>query len=417
MFVIRLNSLAQGYSAVSRELLSHMALLLQHDLLPAVPQEGSLGASGDLIPLAYLGQLVQGMGQCFYQGNLTPTADIFKKLNINPYVLKAKEGLAIVNGTSTMAGVMLINLKLTEELIRICELMTSWQCMVLQGKREAFGRFINEVAKTNPGQALVARNVRKFLDAEGYSPNRGQEVKVGDFKTEDFVQDRYSIRCVPQILGPIRENLTQSWLHFEHEINSVTDNPVIDSDGNLEMGGNFYGGYLCQSMDFTKINLAHMADLMDRQVMMLIDHKSNRGLPDNLVDVTGLSRNEGNVHHGLKGVHQAVSAITSEVIQKSIPSGIFSRSSESHNQDKVSLGMSAAVSCGEMLKGVYKIASMQLVCLAQALDLKKIQLKGTESQTIYKKIRQHVPFVDRDRALGAEIFNLTEDLKRTAFNG
>ncbi len=417
MFLIRLNSLAQGYSAVSRELISHMVLLLQNDLVPAVPQEGSLGASGDLVPLAYLGQLVQGTGQCFYQGQLVATADVFKDLKITPYVLKPKEGLAIVNGTSTMAGVMLVNLKLTEDLIRICELATAWQCLVLQGKREAFGFFINEVAKTNPGQALAARNIRKFLDAENYSPNRGQEVQVGDFKTEDFVQDRYSLRCVPQILGPIRENLAQSWLHFEHEINSVTDNPVIDPEGNLEMGGNFYGGYLCQAMDFTKINLAHMADLMDRQVMMLIDQKSNRGLPDNLVDIANLSPQEANIHHGLKGVHQTVSAITSEVIQKSIPSGIFSRSSESHNQDKVSLGMSAAVSCGEMLKGVYKIAAMQLVCLAQAIDLKKIHLKGSESQTLYNKIRQHVHFVNGDRALGAEIYNLTEDLKRTALNG
>ncbi|MFZ3231642.1 MAG: aromatic amino acid ammonia-lyase [Pseudobdellovibrio sp.] len=415
MFVIRLNSLSQGISAVSAELLQHMALLLKHDLVPAVPQEGSLGASGDLVPLAYLGQLIQGQGQCFYKDKLVEASDVFNVLNIKPYLLKPKEGLAIVNGTSTMAGVMLVNLKLTTEIIRLSEIATAWQCLVLNGKREAFGRFINEVAKTNPGQTLAAKNISRHLDNENYFPKRGQDVQVGHLVTDDFVQDRYSLRCAPQILGPIHENLQHSWISLEHEINSVTDNPVIDLEGQLEMGGNFYGGYLCQAMDFTKINLAHIADLLDRQVMMLIDNKSNRGLPNNLVDEENLGPNVRNIHHGLKGVHQAVSAITSEVIQKSIPSGIFSRSSESHNQDKVSLGMSAATSCSEMLKGVYKISAMQLVCLAQAIDLKKINLVGSESKELYDLVRKHVPFVNQDMSLGHQIFELTEELKKQAY--
>lgn len=414
MFVVRLNSLSQGISAVSPELLQHMALLLKHDLVPAVPQEGSLGASGDLVPLAYLGQLIQGYGQCFYKNELVETEKVFADLKIKSYTLKPKEGLAIVNGTSTMAGVMLVNLKLTAELLRLSEIATAWQCLVLNGKREAFGRFINEIAKTNPGQSLAAKNISAHLDGENYFPKRGQDVQVGQLITEDFVQDRYSLRCVPQILGPIHETLQQSWKNLEHEINSVTDNPVIDYEGQLEMGGNFYGGYLCQSMDYTKINLAHIADLLDRQVMMLIDNKSNRGLPNNLVNEAALTPAARNIHHGLKGVHQAVSAITSEVIQKSIPSGIFSRSSESHNQDKVSLGMSAATSCADMLKGVYKISAMQLVCLAQAIDLKKIELQGAESKALFQTIRAHVPFISSDVSLGKPIFDLTEALKKNA---
>lgn len=416
MSIIRLNSLCQGISAVSRGLLEQMALLLSHDIVPAVPQEGSLGASGDLVPLAYLGQIIQGEGQAFYKGELCETKQLFQALHIKPYVLKPKEGLAIVNGTSTMAGVMLVNLQLTEDLIRLTEVATAWQCLVLNGKREAFGAFINEFAKTNPGQGQSARNISQYLDQESYFPRRGQDVQAGGLMTDDFVQDRYSLRCVPQILGPIVENLAQSWKNLEHEINSVTDNPVVDPEGLLEMGGNFYGGYLCQSMDFTKINLAHIADLLDRQVMMLIDNKSNRGLPANLVDEKTLGERERNIHHGLKGVHQAVSAITSEVIQKSIPNGIFSRSSESHNQDKVSLGMSAANSCNDMLTGVYKIAAMQLVCLAQAIDLKKIELKGS-SRTLYQTVRSFVPFLDHDMSLGKQIFELTEELKKQAQYG
>lgn len=414
LFAIRLNSLAQGYSAVSPELLKHMALLLQHDILPVVPEEGSLGASGDLIPLAYLGQTVQGIGLSYYKGEVCNTESVFELLNIKKYELKPKEGLAIVNGTSTMAAVMLVNLKWVDYLLKVSQIATAWQCLVLNGKKEAFSPFINQIAKKNPGQALIAEQICKHLAAENYNPTKGQDVQVGQLITTDFVQDRYSLRCVPQILGPILENIQHSWENLQHEVSSVTDNPLVDDYGNLQMGGNFYGGYLCQSMDFTKINLAHMADLIDRQVTMLIDSKSNRGLSDNLVFTENHDPAERNIHHGLKGLHQAISAITSEVIQKSIPNGIFSRSSESHNQDKVSLGMSSAISCQEMIKGLFTITSMQLVCLAQALEIKKIQLQGEESQQLFNLIRTHIPFVKNDMSLGQQIKSLSEELKQIA---
>lgn len=414
MFLIRLNSLAQGYSAVSPELIERMGLLLKHDVIPVVPCEGSLGASGDLVPLAYLGQTIQGLGEVFHRGRRQSAAEVLTALQIPPYKLKAKEGLAIVNGTSTMAGLMLYNLKHVNFLVTLSEICTAWQCLLLQGRREAFGAFINEVAKTNPGQKQVAQHIRGLLEEENYAPRRGQEVKVQASETVEFIQDPYSLRCAPQILGPIRENLTAAWNALEHEINSVTDNPVIDVEGRLEMGGNFYGGYLSQFMDYTKINLAHMADLCDRQVLMIVSEKFNRGLPANLIDKKSIKPEEHHLHHGLKGVHQAVGAITSEIIQKSIPSGIFSRSSESHNQDKVSLGMSAATSCLEMIEGVYKILAMQLVCLTQGFDLKNQGLMGDESSEIYELVRTHVAFMDRDRSMGAEIQNLIAALKEKA---
>ena len=413
-FLIRLNSLCQGISGVSLELIERMRLLLENDIIPVVPCEGSLGASGDLVPLAYLGQTVQGYGQVYYCGKIQDAKTVLADLNLPAYELKAKEGLAIVNGTSTMAGMVLYNLTLADHLVELSEIATAWQCLLLQGKKEAFGAFINEQAKTNQGQALTAKNITQVLNEEKYQPKRGQEVGVQNDFTQEFIQDPYSLRCVPQILGPIRENILHGWEILEHEINSVTDNPVVDSEGQLEMGGNFYGGYLCQSMDFLKINLAHIADLADRQVLMIVSEKFNRGLPANLIFEEGIDPTERHLHHGLKGVHQTVGAITSEVIQKSIPSGIFSRSSESHNQDKVSLGMSASMTCLEMLDGVYKILAMQLVCLAQALDLKKIKLQGQKSKDIYQTIRGNVAFMTEDRSLGEEIANLVQSLKAQA---
>lgn len=413
-FLIRLNSLCQGISGVSLELIERMRLLLEKDIIPVVPCEGSLGASGDLVPLAYLGQTIQGYGQVHYKGKIRDAKSVLKELNISPYELKPKEGLAIVNGTSTMAGMVLFNLKLVDYIVQLSEIATAWQCMLLEGKKEAFGPFINELAKTNQGQKKVAQKISQILLEENYHPKRGQDVGVKNDFTQEFIQDPYSLRCVPQILGPIRENLQHGWEILEHEINSVTDNPVVDNEGRLEMGGNFYGGYLCQSMDFIKINLAHIADLADRQVLMIVSEKFNRGLPPNLIDKEGLDPSEYHLHHGMKGVHQTVGAITSEVIQKSIPNGIFSRSSESHNQDKVSLGMSAATSCLDMIEGVYKILGMQLVCLAQALDLKKIKLQGEESQALYQTIRGSVSFMSQDRSFGEEIHSLVQELKQQA---
>lgn len=412
MVLIRLNSLAQGISGVSQELIDRLCTLLRHDIIPRVPCEGSLGASGDLVPLAYLGQAVQGYGEVYYRGKPQRAEEVLKTLNLSPYKLKPKEGLAIVNGTSTMAGMALYNLKRADFLVELAETATAWQCLLLNGKLEAFGPFINSVAKTNSGQSRSAERISAVLAAENYTASRGQDIGVTSKTTDGFVQDPYSLRCVPQIMGPIRENIEQAWRTLEHEVNSVTDNPVVDPEGRLEMGGNFYGGYLCQSMDFLKINLAHLADLADRQVLMIVSEKFNRGLPSNLVNTAEIDPSEHFIHHGLKGVHQTVGAITSEVIQRAIPSGIFSRSSESHNQDKVSLGMSAAMSCDEMVGGVYKILSMQLVCLAQALDLKKIELKGVRSAEIYRTVRQSVPFMKSDRGLGREIAELTGALQK-----
>lgn len=417
MVLIRLNSLSQGLSGVSPALIEHLSRLLKHDILPVVPCEGSLGASGDLVPLAYLGQVVQGYGQVFFRGGVTTAEQAYQQAGLKPYVLKPKEGLAIVNGTSTMAGMTLYNLRLTQFLIELSETATSWQCLVLNGRTEAFGKLVNEVAKTNPGQALSASRILAMISAEGHAPVRGQDVGVRENFTADHIQDPYSLRCVPQILGPIRDALVNSLKYLEHEVNGVTDNPLISDDGHLELGGNFYGGYLCQAMDLTKINLAHLVDLADRQVLMLVSDKFNRGLPSNLIDTRSLTPDQYHLHHGLKGVHQTVGALTSEIIQRSIPSGIFSRSSESHNQDKVSLGMSAAMSCLEMLNGAYKIMAMQLMCLAQAVDLRGIKLKGSESRAVYDAVRGHSAFVDRDRGLGSEIESLAQGLKESALRG
>jgi histidine ammonia-lyase/phenylalanine ammonia-lyase len=409
--LIRLKSLSRGYSGVSPELLERMALYLTNDWIPVIPCEGSLGASGDLIPLAYIAECIQGNGQVHVDGKIVSTADVLREAGVEPYVLKAKEGLALVNGTSAMAGLFAYNLALGKSLLEMATAATAWLCMALQGRTEPFEALVNDKAGRHNGQSLVAKKILKLLQDEKYHRDPLDKMKIEDAMTMGQVQDRYSLRCAPQILGPVHETiqLLEQWLHAE--INSTSDNPLVDEDGSLGMGGNFYGGYLSQGMDYLKISLAQIGDMLDRQLATLIDEKANRGLPPNLANWPGLPKEENHLHHGLKGLHQSVSAITSEIMAKSIPNSVFSRSSESHNQDKVSLGMSAAVQCAQLNEQLLTVVSLCMICYTQALDLRKVELHGQESRNLYESIRATVPFVTHDQALAKPLQALREVLR------
>ncbi len=414
ILTVRLNSMCRGLSGVSVELIERMKMYLQNDWLPVIPREGSLGASGDLIPLAYLAQVIQGQGEVYCEGKIRKVTELLSERGVEPYKLKAKEGLALVNGTSAMAGLFAVNLNHARYLLDLLCMNTAWLTLALQGRTEAFGTLVNEKAKESRGQRWVAKQVRTLLEEENYRSIPLGQINIAGRRTQDWVQDRYSLRCVPQIAGPIYETLQllDGWL--QEEINSASDNPLIGTDprsaDELANGGNFYGGYLSQGMDYLKISLAHIADTVDRQVAYIIDDKSNRGLPTNLVS-KHLPDDERNLHHGLKGLHQSVSAMTSEILQRSVPGGIFSRSAESHNQDKVSLGMSAAVQCSEMIEPLFTTMTMHSAILAQALDLRGVHLTGSQSRAQYERVRRHFPFIEKDQPMGAFIGNLREALK------
>lgn len=403
IMLCRMRSLSRGLSGVSWELIERMQMYLERDWIPAIPQEGSLGASGDLIPLAYIARAIRGQGQLMMNNGLVETAQVLKEAGVEPYTLKAKEGLALVNGTSAMAGLALMNLRDCRTLLELGTLATSWACLALNGKKDAFSELINSKAKSFAGQALVAKRVRLYLEEENFV----EKPRAAG----DLIQDRYSLRCAPQILGPVFDTLKmcEGWL--EEEINGVSDNPVIDGNGEWAMGGNFYGGYMCHAMDYMKIGLAHLADMLDRQFITLIDEKTNQGLPPNLIDWTDIPEDQRFLHHGLKGLHQSTSAITSEVMNKSIPGGIFSRSSESHNQDKVSLGLSAGVQLASLIDQCFTITTLYLCGLAQALDIRGIRLNGHTSQQVHKMIRAHVPRVKVDQPLDKNIVSLSRALK------
>lgn len=398
--LIHLNALSGGFSAVRPELIERLKTFVNLDILAEVPLEGSLGASGDLIPMSYIANALIGRGNVHFENHIQNASE----LPVPKFELAEKEGLSLVNGVSMMLGMSVYNLKQVEFLLELSILECSWLYHCIQAKTESLSPLINSQAKEQEGQSQVAQKIRNYLEADQYTG-----IFSGSAVTADPIQDKYSVRCAPQILGPVQETLSIAKKWIENECNSCSDNPVIDERGNVAHGGNFYGSYIAHSMDYLKISVAHMSDLLDRQLTTLVDRNHNRGLSNNLV----FSNNESNenIHHGIKGLHQAVNALAAEVNALAIPNSIFSRSSENHNQDKVSLGMSAANQLQSMIDKSINMHALNLICLSQALDLREISPKSKQSQKWYQFVRDRVSFVSKDRSLNNEISLLIKDLK------
>jgi histidine ammonia-lyase len=388
----RLTSLARGFSGIRYRLLEQLATLLTQDILPLIPQEGSVGASGDLTPLSYLAAVLSGEREVLYQGERHVTQTLFKKLNIEPLTLKPKEGLAIMNGTAAMTGVACLAYRRAEYLSQLSTRITSLVSIALKGNASHFGERLFSV-KPHPGQTLVAKRLRSDLSITG---NIQQD--------ETRLQDRYSLRCAPHIIGVLEDSLPWLRQFIENELNSANDNPIIDAEEEQVLhGGHFYGGHIAFAMDSLKTAVANLADLMDRQMAQLMDPKFNHGLPANLSGATGVDRF---VNHGFKALQIAVSAWTAEALKLTMPASVFSRSTECHNQDKVSMGTIAARDCIRILELTEQVAVAVLLAAVQGVELRgNLDTLSPTLKTTVLFVRDFSPFLNMDRALDQELQN------------
>ncbi|NNN46397.1 histidine ammonia-lyase [Vibrio sp. V09_P4A23P171] len=386
----RLCSLAQGVSGVSHELLNQIVTLINHDIAPRIPQEGSVGASGDLTPLSYLAATLIGERDVLYKGEMRPTQDVFNELGIRPIKLKPKEGLALMNGTSVMTALACLAYKRAEYLTQLCTKITAMVSVGIQGNDFHFDAALFAV-KPHPGQQQIAAWLRDDLQAE--RPPRNS----------DRLQDRYSLRCAPHVIGTVQDALP--WLRqlIENELNSANDNPIIDGDNERVLhGGHFYGGHIAMAMDTLKTQVANLADLLDRQMAQLMDYKFNNGLPFNL---TGAEGERKPINHGFKAVQIGISAWTAEALKHTMPASVFSRSTECHNQDKVSMGTIAARDCLRVLELTEQVAAASLLAATQAIELRKRHHELDEQHMSHniKQMRlavlQEFDFVVEDRPL------------------
>ncbi|NRQ37766.1 aromatic amino acid lyase [Nonomuraea sp. NN258] len=416
--LIRANCLARGYSGVRAEVVDVLLGLLAHDILPVVPERGSVGASGDLVPLCYIADAVTGDGTVHYRGELMPAARAMRACGLEPARLAPKEALALINGTSFMAAFAVLAAADAAELAVIAEACTALAVEAVRGYRGAFAAFPHD-HKPHPGQRRSAAAIADLLAGSAlvtgadesdhgpeYGPDHGGH---GDRRLPRPVQDRYSLRCAPQVIGVLRDTLTwaDQWLGIE--ICSTNDNPIFDpATRTVHNAGNFYGGHVGLAMDALKTAVASVADLLDRQLATVVDERFSNGLPANLAPVDpGRPR----LDHGFKGVQIAASALTAEALKLGMPATAFSRSTEAHNQDKVSMGTIAARDARTVVDLAYDLAALHLAALCQAVELRGPALAGAGSRAVFDAVREHVGFVSSDRRLDTELAALTAALR------
>ncbi len=407
--LLRANCLAKGNSGVRVELVEHLLDLLNSDALPRIPERGSCGASGDLAPLSYVGRALAGDGTVDFAGETRPAADVLAKLGLEPFVLEAKEGLALTNGTSFMSAFACLAAGAAAELADVADLLTAMASEALLGNRGHFNAFLFDDAKPHPGMVTSARNIRELL-AESELALDSEERFPGGLDGAEFVeldrhvQDKYSIRCAPHVTGVLRDVLSwvENWIAIE--INSSDDNPLFNvGGGRVESGGNFYGGHMGQAMDSLKVALANLCDLLDRQLELLVDEKFNYGLTPNLIPRFSASDPEAGLHHGFKGMQLCCSAMTAEAIKLCNPATVHSRSTEAHNQDKVSMGTIAARDARSIVELAQNIAAIHLIACCQALELRGADHASPRTQQAYHLLRDRVAFLDRDRYMDEDI--------------
>ena len=398
---VRLCSLARGYSGVSHALLERLAWMLNEDVIPVIPSEGSVGASGDLTPLSYIAGALVGERDVYYQGKIVPITQVYAEKDMQPLVLRPKEGLALMNGTAVMTAIACLNYKKAEQISLASTLITALNVLALEGNPSHFDEVLF-AQKPHLGQQHIATQLRDWLNSQVQTEHQSSRL-----------QDRYSLRCAPHIIGVFEDSKTWLRQFIENELNSSNDNPLIDPV-NLRVlhGGHFYGGHIAQAMDSLKIMIANIADLMDRQLAQLVDYKMNNGLPRNL---TGSSIERLPLNHGFKAVQIGVSAWTAEALKQTLSASIFSRSTECHNQDKVSMGTIAARDASRVI-----LLTEQVIAALSCASVQAVKLKGVDTElspvlSAFKHwVLQSFNYVEEDRPLQNELQTLVDRLENLA---
>lgn len=409
MTMVRMVSLSKGRSAVSYELLERFEILINKDIIPVVPSQGSVGASGDLTPLSYIAAVIAGEREIYYKGDVRSTEEVYKELGIEPYTFKPKEALAIMNGTASMSSIAIDSMVEFEMLLNTTESYVAGMFEVLLSDDTPLSDYVH-TSKPFKGQIECAANLRKKI--EGSTLTHGRDDRYDKFFADNDlnIQDTYSIRCAPQVLGVVRENLDISKNWVETEINSTNDNPLIDGENRkIYTSGNFYGGFVAHAMDTLKVSAANVADLLDKEFALLVDHKFNRGLGENL------KLSDKPYHHGFKAMQISLSSLSADVIKNTTAASIHSRPTESLNQDKVSMGTTAALDFQKMMPELENMLSIAMIGMAQAVDIRGKEKVSPYLKGIYNSVREHVEPLIEDRRLDVDIIKVNELIKAGKF--
>jgi len=388
MICLRANALAKGFSGVRLEVVQTLVEMLNKNVVPVIPEQGSVGASGDLVPLAHLALVIIGEGEATFNGKRMSGAEAMKSAGIAPLELMEKEGLALINGTQMMCALGVIALKRAEALLKNAQIAAAASAEALKGTDQAFRAEIHEL-RPHKGQIAVADNMRRLT--------RNSEI-VASHRDCPKVQDAYSIRCIPQVLGASKDAIGYVRGVLETEINSATDNPLIFDFGAIS-GGNFHGQPLALALDFLGIAVAEIADISERRIARLVDSKLS-GLPPFLAE-------KGGLNSGLMIPQYPAASLVSENKVLAHPASVDSIPTSANMEDHVSMGGIAARKALKITENAENVVAIEYLCAAQALDFHKMKA-GKGTQAAHEAVRKSVAHVGEDRVLAPDMQKIRE---------
>ncbi len=379
IMLLRINTLTRGYSGISLNTLTQLLNYLNLGIHPVIPRQGSVGASGDLCPLSHLAITLIGLGDVVYKGKKMSTKEVLSLTGMKPVELMPKEGLALNNGTTVMTGIAALCVYDAKKLMKNADIASALSAEALHAVPYAFDRRTHDL-RPQVGQSIVAENMRRLIE--------GSEI-IETYK-KDRVQDAYSLRCLPQVHGASRDALAYVENIINIEINSVTDNPIIfHEDGDAISGGNFHGQPIAMAMDFFGIAAAEIANISERRVARLVDHKLS-DLPPFLVSQSG-------VNNGFMIPQYTAAAIVSENKVLAHPSCVDSIPTSAGQEDHVSMGAFSSVKGFRILNNTRRVISIEMLNAAQGLDFRTPLKPGRGTSAAYKAFRSEIPFYAKDQ--------------------
>lgn len=401
--IVRLNTLIKGYSGISRALAERLLIMINKRIIPIIPEHGAVGTSGDLVQLAHIALALIGEGEVLFEGKREKSAEVFKRLGIGTYKLQPKEGLALINGTSVMTGISAVLCREAEQLVTLAIKNGAFALELVHGFNDAISEKLHDL-RPHTGQVAVAKLMRDILRSSKLLRDRHEfqekfEVNHTVYQIPEEVQQVYSIRCIPQVLGPVFDTLNRVKHDVEIEMNAVTDNPIVDVERKSFLhGGNFHGDYIAVAIDQLKAGIAKLTMLAERRTNFFLNDKINKTYPPFMnLKKPGLTL-------GLQGLQFVATSTTAQNQTLAYPHNVHSISTNGDNQDIVSMGTDAALMAAKVIDNAFIVLAIEMITLAQTVDFMKIHDDlATTSRSLYDAVREQMPTVMEDRVLIEEL--------------
>lgn len=414
--IARVGSFLQARSGIHTEVVELLTAFINLGIYPFIPEHGSVGASGDLVQLAHIALTLIGEGEVHFKDEWRPAGDVLRECGLKPISIHIREGLSITNGTSVMTGIGLVNQVLAERLLDWSIIAAVWMNEIAESYDDMMATPLNE-CRRHEGQQVVARRMREMAAGGSLMKRREHELYDPEKNTERVfkhkVQAYYSLRCTPQILGPIYDTLMASRQVLEDEVNSASDNPIVDPETqNVYHGGNFHGDYISLEQDKVKMAIVRLAMTSERQLNYLFHNRINDDILPPFLNMGTLGLN-----YGMQACQFTATSTTAECQTLAMPNYVHSIPNNNDNQDIVSMGTNTALLTKKVIENAYQVMAIQMIALTQATDCRKIadRLCPT-TRALYNRVRGMVPLFIEDTPFYKEIAAVEEMLKEGAMN-